>query len=43
MDMKDLKDFVVGMQLIDQRKQVMALWEGKEVGDVFQKAMAEED
>ncbi len=39
--LKDIKAFATGMQLVEQERQVTALWEGKEVDEVFRNVLKE--
>jgi len=39
----ELKPYATGMQLMDQRKQVLSLWEGKEVEEVWKMALEREE
>lgn len=38
-DIDNVKAYIVGMQLMDQKDQVLSLWEGKEVKEVFKDAL----
>lgn len=43
MKVDELKPFVTGMQLLDQAKPTLALWEGKDIEDVFKQAIDDDD
>jgi len=43
LSMDDLRAFATGMQLVDQSRQVLALWEGKDVKDVFEHSGEDEE